>query len=543
MKAKLFIILSAVTLCCAGCVSQDNTLGESLIPVNHIYRVVSPDPVEIPVRMEVADSLSAYSSTRITIGAIRNDSEFGVSTRSSCLTLVPLFVDSLDFGTNPVPLEFHFSASVDSTSVSDRMEQNIIQNVFVYELSEALDESKTYCRSLPEHSSDVITTNLPIITPGDSLSFDFNLDFAKKYLDIKSEDLKDLSAYTKRFPGICITTGKPVGQGGRFNIFNLQLAYDSDYGYLMGNMAKLRFNSTWEEDGVPVQKDSSFYFYFSPTDFFDIDSLLTNSGTGSFPQYCANLTKDASSAYVGDATDYVYVEGGAGVKPVVSAEFLRRSAIERISANGHDPSKAVINKASLTFHYVAPDPLFETMYKVPEILSPTCRIKGEEAVSFMGLTDASDSNEDQGSRHLAQMTYSPDITYHLQTLLGLKDDNEQLLNGSYDVWLLIMHNDVVTTTTSGNSELSEYYNYLAYQSYMGDMYGGYGYGYGSYGYGYNNYYNYSMMAQMYGSSTTTSSVSVNLDRDRYYYCRLYGPEASDASLRPTFSFTYSIPGE
>ena len=48
---------------------------------------------------------------------------------------------------------------------------------------------------------------------------------------------------------------------------------------------------------------------------------------------------------------------------------------------------------------------------------------------------------------------------------------------------------------------------------------------------------------MYGSSTSPSTSTPTLDRDRYYYCKLYGPTATDASLRPSFSFTYSIPNE
>ena len=166
----------------------------------------------------------------------------------------------------------------------------------------------------------------------------------------------------------------------------------------------------------------------------------------------------------------------------------------------------------------------------------------------MGLTDSSSSEENQGERDLSRLSFNPDITYHAQELIGMSEDDRSLAAGNYDIWLLIMHNDMVTTTSSGNSDLSDYYQYLAYQSYMSNMYGGYGgyggYGYGGYGsYGYSNYYNYAMLAQMYGQSTTSTSSQTNLDRDRYYYCRLYGPAAADESLRPTLSFTYSIPNE
>jgi hypothetical protein len=500
--------------------------------------------MEVPVSMKLSDSLSAYSSTRITVGAIRNDEEFGLSTRSSCVTLVPMFVDELDFGTNPVFKKFHFTAIADSSSVCDKDQANILQSIFVYELQEQLDTNYlTYCKSEPAHGSSLITTTVPMVGPGDSLSFNFTKEFGEKYLTITKDDLKDINSYTKRFPGIYISSAKPVGRGGRFNIYQLQLQYDSDYGYMSGSMAELKINSTWKQNGKDVQKDSSFFFYFSATGFYDLDSLFSKSGTGNFPQYCANVTGDASASYVGDAGDYIYVDGGGGVKPCFSAKMLRQKAIQAIEANGHDPKKVVINRATLTMHYLPSDDNFEQMYKVPQILNPTCRIKTSDTTfTYMGLTDASDAKEDQGNIHRAQMTYSPDITYHMQRLMGLEDGDAKLEDGSYDIWMLVQHNDKITTTTSGNAEASEYYNYLAYQSMMSNMYGygGYGYGYGNY---YSNYYNYSMMAQMYGSSTTTSKTQANLDRDRYYYCKLYGPTATDPALRPKFSFTYSIPNE
>lgn len=546
MKTRWIFAAAAALLCCIGCVGVDNELGGSMLPVSHTYKVVTPAPVEIPVKMKLSDSLSAYSSNRITIGSIRNDEEFGLSTRSSCVTLVPMYSGSLDLGTNPVFKSFHFSAIADSCSVCDLNQTDILQSVYVYELDAPLDaDYRTYCSSQPSHGSKVVTTTIPVIGAGDSLSFNFTKEFGEKFLTVTKEESEDLALYTKRFPGIYITTGDPVGRGGRFNIFQLQLEYDTDYAYMKGSYATLRFNSTWKEDGKDVKKDSLLYFYFSPTDFYDIDSLLTSATTGGFPQYCANVTGDASTALAGDAGDWIYIEGGGGVKPVISAKTLRDKTIAAIAANGHDPKKAIINRATITMHYAAPDPDFETMHKVPQILSPTCRIKTSDTdYTYMGLTDASDSNEDQGNIHRYKMTYSPDITYHLQRLLGV-DDDSKFDDGSYDIWMLVQHNDIVTTITAGNTEMSDYFNYLAYQSMMGGMYGGYGgYGYGGYGsYGYSNYYNYAMLAQMYGSSTSTSTSTPTLDRDRYYYCKLYGPTATDASLRPSFSFTYSIPNE
>ena len=538
---RIFPAIAAVSFCCLSCIKTDDTVGGNMIPVSHTYKVVSPKAVPIEANMLTADSLSGFSSSRITIGAIRQSGELGLSTRSCCLTLVPMLRD-MDWGENPSFRQFHFSASRDSVSVADKSQTDILQSVYVYELNERMDPDKLFaCNAEVAHGSTPVTSGIPVINGKDSLSFNFSREFGQKYMGISSDDLTSLETYLDKYPGIYIGTDEPLGDGGRINIFDLQLGYES--GYLTGSFAELKFRSTWKG----VEKDSSFFFWFSPTRFCDMDSLFTASATGSFPQYCLNLTgQDAASASAaGDATDYILVEGGGGLKPVVSARFLRDKVREIISAEGDDPSKAIINRATLTFPLEPSDEAFELMYKVPEILSPTCRIVTDTSVSFMGLTDASDSYENQGDINRSRLVYAPDITYHVQELVKMSDDNEKLLNGSYDIWLLIMHNDQITTTTTGNQDMSDYYNYLAYQSYMGSMYGGGygGYGYGGYGDYYSNYYNYALMAQYYGSSSTSTSTSAQLDRDRYYFLKLYGPQAADESKRPTFKFTYSVPNK
>ena len=102
--------------------------------------------------------------------------------------------------------------------------------------------------------------------------------------------------------------------------------------------------------------------------------------------------------------------------------------------------------------------------------------------------------------------------------------------------------------------MSDYYQMLAMQNYYNNMYyggyGGYGYGYGGYGYGgyggygyspYSNYYSMMMLANMYGSSSSSTSTQDMLDKDRYYCGTLYGPTWSDESLRPRLELTFSIP--
>lgn len=535
MKLPVPAAVAAALIACVSCVDVNQELGGSFLPVSHTYTVVDPDPIPIEVNMRMADSLSGYSSSRITIGAVRDDGEFGLTTRASIVTLIPL-TDTVDFGSNPKFRGFHFSAVLDSTSVEDLDQKNIIQNVNVYEMEEPLDDKQAYCNSIITHGKRV-SKSIPTINGDDSLSFNFSREFGEKYMGMTTADLADYDNYLKRFPGIYIDTGKPLGRGGRINIFKLQLGFSESSG-ITGSYAELKWTGTYKGE----KKDTSMFFYFSATDFYDLDSLVRNSGTGSFPQNCLNITTHEKSREIaGAGGETIYVEGGGGIKPVVTAAEIRRAMISTIEANGHDPSKVIINRASLNFHFEPSDPDFELMYKLPDVLSPTCRLIKEDNVAFMGLTDASSSEENQGDINRSWFTYNPDITYHAQKLLTMEEDNSYLKNGSYDVWLLIMRKERITTTTSGNSDISQYYQYLAYQSYMGNMYGG-GYGgYGRYGSSYSNYYNYAMLAQYYGQSSTSTSTQTQLDRDRYYYCRIYGPSAADESLRPQLSFTYSVP--
>ena len=545
---KLCRIIPVLTaLLAAGCVQTDLGIGASMLPESSRYLIITPDSIAINVSQLQADSLSGFSSTRVTIGAIRKDDQFGLTTRSSAVSLVPLFDETHDMGENRIFKSLHLSLALDSVSVADKGEAGILQQVNVYALSRPLDIAKDFnSNGSVEHGSALISEGSPVINGKDSLSIWFTADYGKQYLNA-DKYLDDFDSYMEAFPGIYMETPEPISQGGRINIFELKLKVDPNTKMLLGNYARLSYSAEYEG----VRKDTSALFYLSPKRFYDLDSLSESAGSAMFPQYSLNLTGHESAGLEGGASAEIAVEGGGGLKPVVSASELREAALAAIAAeSGSSPENVIINKATLNFNYINDsDPLFEKTYLLPQILSPTCRLHtSDTTVSFVGLSDTSSGEENKGDRNKSLFSFNPDITYHLQELIGMEADNPKLKDGSYDIWLLIMHNDRVTTSSGGSSDMSDYYQYLAYQSYMSDMYSGYGgyggYGYGGYGgYGYSNYYNYAMLAQMYGQNSTTTKMSVNLDADRYYYCRLYGPGAAEKRLRPTLTFTYSIPKE
>lgn len=540
----------AAVFCCLSCIETNYSVGADLMPANQIYSIhIATVPIE-DISMAMADSLSGYSSSRITIGAIR-DSEFGLGTRSCALTLVPMFQETLDLGKNPEIKSFHFAAAKDTVSVSRPDQERVFQTFKVYELAKPLDPEVNFdCNLDVEHLDRSIANSTVFYTGDDSLSFNFTPEFGQKYLDaIEEVGVDDIDKFFERCPGIYIESAAPAGEGGRINMFKVQLDYNSEYQYIQGNYARMRYSA--EFDGE--RKDTTLMFYYGVTEFHDIDSLLTNSGTGSFPQYSLNLTSQESEDKVGQATDRIYVEGGGGLKPKISAKALKAMAEEAILNAGGNPATTVINKAKIILPFKFPDDYTEMDYW-PQVLSPTCRIgqKDDEGkmtnVSFVSLSDSSDSEADQGDINRSTLRYSPDITYHLQSLLKIDESDEsdiqtqRLNSGYYDVWFLIMADEVTVTTDSGSSEMSELYNYLAYQSYYNDMYGyGYGGGYSDY---YSNYYTYAMMAAMYGSSTTSESISRQLDKDRYYNAVLNGPDSgTELDEVPRLELTFAIPKE
>ena len=529
----------AAALCCFSCISSTYNVGGNLIPTELKYDTYTAEfPLE-DIRMAFPDSLSGYSSRRITIGAIR-DELFGLTTRGCAISLVPMS-DTLDFGKDPQLINFHFSAARDTTSVADHNQDNILQNINVYELSKPMDFNDGNLNNVVEHSSNRITKRTPVYDGTDSLSFDFSADFAKKYLTITQDDLKDLDTYTKKFPGIYIDTDEPIGLGGRINMFSVQLGLDLENYQITGDYATLSFNS--EYDGE--RKDTSFYFWFCPDKMYDLDSLINeiDSDTERLPQYCFNVTGHSTREMTGKAGDLIAVEGGGGLKPVISATEIKDLIENEISKYTDQPRKAIINRASIILPFEFPDD-YEQMFRFPAYLNPTVKVRySNDYVSYGSLTDTSSSYEDPGDLNRSLCQYAPDVTYHIQKLLEL-EDLSNITN--YDIWLLVMAEEIERYMLSGtSSSTSNYYQQLAYASYYNSLYGGYGYG--SYGYNsygsssyLNNYYYMAMLASAYSSSSSSSSDTYTtlMDKDRYYCAILNGPKAE---RHPTLKIVYSVP--
>lgn len=544
---KSIVLLLAAGLLGAGCVKVDNSLGKGLVDKSLIYNTYTEEfPLE-QIRMKHSADLSGYSDTHLTIGAIR-DEKFGLSTRAAAFPLIPA-LDTLDLGTNPKAISFDLYFSADTISCADDSQIGILQSIFVYELTQPLSQDNAGAMKVIPHGTERITAGTPVYDGEGPLDFNFSKEFAQKYLDkmvamgpvYTGKDSTEMAnrykEYLNNLPGIFIETDAPSGYGGRINLFNFScLSVSNNYYYRNNNVALLKFNSTW--DGV--QKDTTIMFIPGEPEFSDEATALTNNEK--FYQYCFNRTTHDS--HEGAPVSELLVEGGTGLKPVISAKELHDKTRDAILRNGGDPDKVVIVKATIELPYTQPDNYMDMKY-FPTILSPTIcathtSTEGTEGVSFAGLTDASISSENQGDIDRSNLEYCPDITYHLQELLKRTDLDTAT---DADIWLLTIHTQKVANA-NGSLYDNSYYQNLMYASYYNSIYGG-GYGYGSYGYGgynnYSNYYNYMMLAQMMAASEQqTYSYTTELDKDRYYKAVLNGPACE---RKPIFRVTYAFPGK
>ncbi len=546
---KICFLFGAVLFSAASCVDIDETLGSSYIPGNQQYDVSTAEFKLTDVKMGFSDSLSAYSSSRITIGAVR-DEVYGLTTRSSAFTVYPL-VDTIDVGIDPEVVQFHFTVVRDTTSVPQIDQMNILQSVNVYELTKQLDSTYLYVwddryESFYD-SSTRITKGVPVYDGGDSLSFDFSDEYAQKMLNVFAEDPDiqlDQDAFLSKMPGIYMTVDPPVGNGGRINMFDCPIEVDDDYYYVTGCYAELKIRTKYS--ATAEVQDTSFLFWFGPDlddddedededdDDDDDEEDVTDTDQYAF-NICTHETHTSiftpdEKGFI-DAEDIIYIEGGAGLKPVFSAIEMRDLVLGELAEKGLEADEVIINKATIVMNYNEPED-YDKYYLMPPYLSPTTKLSysadlykenGEEIryVYYANLTDASISDEDQGDINRSLVQYTPDITHHVQQILTMSDDT--LSTGIYDVWMLVL-TDETTTTSTDYSDLAEYYTYLAYSSYYSSMYSG---SYNSSSY--SNYYYYLYLASLYTDYEETST-NATLDKDRYYTASLKGPTTDEGPM-------------
>ena len=358
---KLLALGAAAALLLPACVKVDNSLGKGLVDKSLILDTYT---VEFPlenIRMEKAGDLSAFSEKRLTIGAIRDD-VFGLTTRSAAFPLIPA-LDTIDLGSNPVAVSFELYFELDTVSVAVREQARILQSIRVTELTEAIPTDNSSLSRELSHGEQLVTDGTPSFNGSGPLHFKFTKDFAQKYVDVlqalgptlidrEGKSIDQYDAYVELLPGIHMSTDIPEGNGGRINLFDFScLTVVNNYYQRNANVGYLTVNSSWNG----VQKDSTFMFIPGETEFVDEAEYMELNTK--FQQYCYNYT--THETIEGASEDVLYVEGGGGLKPVISALELQEKTIEAILEKGGDPSRATIVKATIELPFAMPDDYLE----------------------------------------------------------------------------------------------------------------------------------------------------------------------------------------
>ena len=258
---KILALCMAAALILPGCVEVDNSLGEGLVDKSLLYDTYTVEVELDNIQMKMADALSGYSSSKLTIGAIR-DEVLGLTTREAAFPLIPA-LDTIDLGTNPTPVSFTLRFAADTVSCNDDSQARILQNVRVTALTQPLPVgSATSCTQDIPHGSTALTEGAPVYNGTGELSFSFTKDYAQQYINAlrslgpalkeraASEDededklLDKYDEWVNAVPGIHLAIDAPQGNGGRINLFNFScLSVNSNYYTRNNNVGLLKVHT------------------------------------------------------------------------------------------------------------------------------------------------------------------------------------------------------------------------------------------------------------------------------------------------------------
>lgn len=550
MKRFSKLILLATSLLAFSCVKVNDKVGSNYIPYLEGLTVYQTriDLTSDILEQTTLDSLSAMSAKKMVIGSIHSDA-YGITRRSSAVTLYPI-VPVLEVGLKPRNARMRLQMAKDTLVTYGSADASIIQSFRVYELPYALDSIFVTTNDLSDKTFEgfpqIVDTD-PVYYGGDSLSFNFSEEFVGKVLATFQADSaiqKTPALYLGTLPGIYITANEPLATGGRINMFDFNMSFD-DSGYISGNYIELAFTSDYKRADGTIRENVDTSFVFC------LGNLHSPKSKSDIAGYAYNFS--SSETHPEFTGDVLYVEGAAGIKPVIRAKKLRDAFLaavaDSLAAVGKDVdlSKIIINKASIVLPYVYEPSQWQQYKDYPKYLSPTVRVSANvdsvQFVAYGGITDTSISTEDPGLINRSLLRYSPDITHHFQSVIkSTVTGDEDEFYAQRDVYLLVLAPEKVrNANVDYDSSYNDMYQAMMYSQYYNNMYGygmgGYGYGYGGYG----NYYNYGMMGMygMYGNQSSNEVQYENtLDYSRYYDCRLCGP--SSTIEKPHMQVTFCV---
>lgn len=415
-----------------SCITIDNDLGSSLIPDDQILKIYIAD-IELPVRMEVADTIQSDSYSMI-LGTIYDD-DFGKISVSSAVGLYIASTDTIDFGIDPVFKRAYIEMSIDSTVVLSDDQNGITQNVRLYELTRSLDTTTLYNNSLKrsDYSEKPINSNISITT-GSSIYIEIKEEFAKKIINTPQEILDSAELFNKYHKGLYFTMDQPLTEyGGRLNYITCSSQY-------------LRLEMVYNDPSKELyDRDTTFYIRLGS---YELSS--------SYPKALNIFEDQVLNIDPTDVGEKIYVSPFNGIKPYIDAHDLRLALDNWAENNSVDLSKIVIARASLEFPFDENTDYLK-LNRFPKSLYPCVRsILSDSVIFYMPLDEVYNTSTSQGYIDRSLSFYKPDITTYISNFIKKEDTK---IDHYDNIWMIPIesYSDSYSGTVYYNIAYDMYY--------------------------------------------------------------------------------------
>jgi hypothetical protein len=375
----------------SSCLNVDNSFGTDFIPDDQRPALRVRNFPDLPVYMAPVDSVitnSGYVYSGL-FGSI-NITPFRTMNADLVFRIYP-YVSGHSFGENPEFVAASLLLIISGRNVADEDQQNIVQNVRLYELNRTLYYDSTYYNtSITASDYKPEPVNIPGLTynGGDTLIIPLTEAFGNTLLSGMADDMDSLLHFYEKYKGFVLTVDpQPAGiQGGRLNTTDISTAY---------------LTLQYKDNG----KDTSMLYW---GDYGLVFSAYRHSS-----DYLANYQNPPA----GTAVQPVYFESLAGVKPVFDMAAIKDSlhalADSLRTASANNNLQVLLNKAELILSI---DPAFD-MDKCPTNLALCSRTVNTAGKLIYPLVDDVSNAAFDGILNRSLRSYSFNVTHYLQQFL------------------------------------------------------------------------------------------------------------------------------
>ncbi|MDR3350690.1 MAG: DUF4270 domain-containing protein [Prevotellaceae bacterium] len=389
MRFFFFLLIITVTGF-SSCINVDNTFGTEFIPDDQRPGLQVRHIPNLPAYTAAADSVITNASYVYSglFGSI-NVEPFRTMNADLVFRVYP-YVGGHSFGGNPEFVAASLLLIISGRNVPGEGQQNIVQNVHLYELNRTLYYDSTYYNTsitASDYKPDPV--NMPGLTynGGDTLIIPLTEAFGNALLGGTASDMDSLAHFYEKYKGFALSVDpQPASiQGGRLNTTDISSAY---------------LTLHYKDNG----KDTSMLYW---GDYGLVFSVYRHSS-----DYLSNFQNPPAAV-----TQPVYFESLAGVKPAFDVAAIRDSLLALAdslrSASGNNNLQLLLNKAELSLSI---DPAFD-MDKCPTTLALCSRTVNTSGKLTYPLIDDVSNSAFGGTLNRSLRSYSFNITHYLQQFL------------------------------------------------------------------------------------------------------------------------------